>query len=216
MAQSAPRRSVTRIILISVLVVALIVVGIVAAVLIPILTHSSSGGSGQVVPTEFVDNSTAEGSDGRTRTIEATLPDGSQADLGGLVPGDEVLVTGSGFDAGIGIYVGFCAIPESPEKRPSPCLGGIPEGAEQGNAASVEALSSAWITSDWAWRSFATQPYDDKSAGSFEVLLTVPQPTVEGLDCEAQRCAIVTRADHTALRDRVQDMMLPFGFRAAE
>lgn len=212
MAQTAPKRSVTRIILIALLVAALVILGVVAAVLIPILTHSSSGGSGQEIPTEFVAESSANGADGRTRTLKVEQTNGAAAELGELIPGDEILVSGTGFDSGIGIYIGFCAIPDTPEKRPSPCLGGIPEGAEQGDAAAQEALASAWVTSDWAWKSFATQSYDNAGEGSFEVRLTVPEPTVEGLDCRVQRCAIVTRADHTALRDRVQDMMLPFAF----
>lgn len=212
MAQSAPKRSVTRVILISLLVAALVILGVVAAVLIPILTHSSSGGSGQEIPTEFVEESSANGADGRTRTLRAALPDGAPAELGELTPGEEIVVSGTGFDSGIGIYVGFCAIPDTPEKKPGPCLGGIPEGAEQGDAAATESLSSAWITSDWAWRSFATQGYDDTETGSFEVRLTVPASSVEGLDCTVDRCAIVTRSDHTALRDRVQDMMLPIAF----
>ncbi len=212
MTEAAPRRPVGRIVLIALLVAALVVLGIVAAVLTPILTHTSAGGSGQAVPTEFVSESSATGSDGRTRLIQTKMPDGAPADLADLVPGEEIIVSGNGFDARIGIYVGFCAIPESSEKRPSPCLGGIPEGAEQGDAAEQSALASAWITNDWAWKSFATQTYADADEGSFEVRLTVPESTVEGLDCAVSRCAIVTRADHTALKDRVQDMFLPIGF----
>lgn len=213
MNEAAPRRPVTRIVLIALLVVALGVLGAVAVVLAPILLHTSAGTSGQTPPTEFVSESSATGADERTRRIQVDTPDGTPADLAELEPAQEIIVTGSGFDAGIGIYVGFCAIPESAEERPSPCLGGIPEGAEQGGAANQEALSSAWITDDWAWKAFATQTYDDADSGSFEVRLTVPEPSIEGLDCTVSRCAIVTRADHTALRDRVQDMFLPIGFK---
>lgn len=213
MSSPAPRRSVTRIVLITVLAVALVILGVVVAVVVPILTHSNTGSSGQTVPSGFVAESSATGADGRERSISVTTPAGKPADLSAISPGDELVVTGSGFDAGLGIYVGFCAIPDSPDVKPGPCLGGIPEGAEQGAAAAQEALSSAWITNDWAWRTFATQGYDDAKLGSFSVLLTVPEPTVEGLDCRESECAIATRTDHTAMRERVQDMLLPFNYR---
>lgn len=209
---SAPRRPVARIILIAVLAVSVLVLAIVVAVLVPILTHENSGGSGQAVPTDYVTESSATGADGRTREISASLPGGGDLNIGELHPGDVLTIRGTGFDSSIGIYVGVCAIPASPEQKPGPCLGGIPEGAEQGDAAGQEALSSAWITDDWAWKAFATQGYSDHESGSFDVDLTVPAPTIEGLDCTEVRCALVTRADHTALNDRVQDMLLPIGY----
>ncbi|GAA1572871.1 hypothetical protein [Leucobacter aridicollis] len=213
MTSPAPRRSVKRIVLVTILALFLVILGVVAAILIPILTHSNTGSSGQTIPTSFESESTATGADGRTRAISVATTDGKPADLEELAPGDQVVVSGTGFDAGLGIYVGFCAIPPSPDVKPGPCLGGIPEGAEQGEAAAKEALSSAWITDDWAWRAFATQGYDDATQGSFEVLLTVPEPTVEGLECTVSRCAISTRSDHTAMKERVQDMLLPFAYR---
>lgn len=212
MNSSAPRRPVGRIILIAVLSLSVAVLAVVVAVLVPILTHDNSGGSGQDVPTDYVNESSATGSDGRDRELRAGALGGGDLNLAALKPGDVVTVSGTGFDASIGIYVGFCAIPASPDQKPGPCLGGIPEGAEQGDAAGKEALSSAWISSDWAWRAFATQGYSDQESGSFDVELTVPEPAVEGLDCRKVRCAIVTRADHTALGDRVQDMILPIRY----
>lgn len=213
MNSSAPRRPIARTVLIVVLALAIVVLGVVAAVLVPILTHQSAGGSGQTVPDSYVAESSATGADGRTRELSVATTNGKPADLGAVTPGEQLVVTGAGFDAGVGIYVGFCAIPDSPAVKPGPCLGGIPEGAEQGGAANQEALASAWITDDWAWRAFATQGYDDAAKGAFEVTLTVPEATTEGLDCTVQRCAVVTRADHTALRDRVQDMLLPIRFK---
>lgn len=83
----------------------------------------------------------------------------------------------------------------------------------EGEAAGLEtAQSSAWITDDWAWRSFATKGFDDAGSGSFEVRLLVPPAVQEGLDCTARVCAVTTRADHTASSDRVQDMQLPVSF----
>ncbi|MFT4232010.1 MAG: hypothetical protein QM606_04430 [Leucobacter sp.] len=198
-----------RIVLIALLAIAVLVLGLVLAVLIPILTHRSAGGSGQEVPSETVSSVEATGADGRTRLLSAETPDGEAAQLDGLRPGDRIVVRGSGFDAGIGIYVAFCVIPSSSEEKPGPCLGGIPEGAETGEA-DTSALASAWVTDDWAWRAFATHGFED--GGSFTVELTVPEPTGEGIDCRSERCAIATRADHTAASDRVQDMLLPIAF----
>ncbi|GAA2178812.1 hypothetical protein GCM10009847_10380 [Leucobacter tardus] len=183
------------------------------AVTIPILSHSSAGPSGQRLPENFAAESQAEGADGRTRVLQVQDSTGSPADLTALTPGETLTVRGTGFDAGIGIYVSVCAIPETGEK-PTPCLGGIPEGAETGGAEGTDqALTSVWITDDWAWRAFATQRYDEATTGAFTARLTVPLAADDGLDCREQRCAITTRADHTAARDRVQDMQLPVAFR---
>ena len=198
-----------RIVLIVVLVIAALVLAGALAVLVPILTHRSAGGSGQEVPQEYVSESSATGADERTRLLVATTGDGEPAQLDALRPGETLIVRGDGFDAGIGIYVAICAIPDSSEEKPGPCLGGIPEGAETGQA-EESGLSSAWVTNAWAWRAFATHRYGE--GGSFEVELTVPEPVSETLDCRVERCAIATRADHTASGDRVQDMLLPVAY----
>ena len=176
------------------------------AVLLPILTHQSAGGSGQRVPDSVVERVEATGADDRVRSLEAVDESGRPVDLGAIEPGQRITVLGSGFNSGIGIYLAICGIPANPEDKPGPCLGGIPQGATEGTV-DKSALSSAWITNDWAWRAFATHRYGDE--GSFEVTLTVPDPTVDGFDCRTSRCAISTRADHTATKDRVQDMLLP-------
>ncbi|QZY51378.1 hypothetical protein [Leucobacter tenebrionis] len=208
------RSRILRLLLIGVLVVAVLALVGAIAVLVPILTHQSAGGSGQRVPDEFVSQTTAKGADGRTRELAVETSDGEPAELGALRPGESLTVRGTGFDAGIGIYVAICAIPDRPDEKPGPCLGGIPEGAEEGHAEQA-ALSSVWITDDWAWRAFATKGYDDAQSGSFTAELTVPAAESEGLDCRATRCAIATRADHTAGSDRVQDMLLPVAFDEA-
>lgn len=196
-----------RIVLVALLVIATLVLVAVAAIVAPILLHRSAGGSGQEVPTSVVSEASARGADGRQRVLSAVDTDGNAADLGSLEPGQTVQVDGSGFDAGIGIYVAICAIPE-PGEKPGPCLGGIPKGAESGDA-DVSQLASAWVTDDWAWRNFATHTYSNETDGDFSVTLTVPEPTTDGLDCRVTKCAIATRADHTASGDRVQDMLLP-------
>ncbi|PRI11634.1 hypothetical protein [Leucobacter massiliensis] len=199
-----------RIVLIALLVLAVIVLAGVLAVLLPILTHQSAGGSGQRVPQDFAAESSAEGADGRTRTLSVETADGQPAELDALNPGERLVVRGEGFDSGIGIYLAICGIPASPEEKPGPCLGGIPEGAMTGEA-DESLLASAWITNDWAWRNFATHGFGEN--GSFEVELTVPEASGDGIDCRVDRCAIATRADHTASGDRVQDMLLPVAFR---
>ncbi|MBL3698822.1 hypothetical protein [Leucobacter luti] len=210
MTPSRPRTF--RIVLIALLAVAVLVLAGVLIVLIPILTHQSAGGSGQNLPTEFVSEVSATGADGRTRTLEATTPDGTPAELDQVTPGESLVISGTGFDSGIGIYLAICAIPESPSEKPGPCLGGIPEGAESGDANATVGLASAWITDAWAWRAFATHGYDDPETGAFAAMLTVPDPVMDGLDCRETRCAIATRADHTAASDRVQDILLPVAF----
>ncbi|MBL5974639.1 MAG: hypothetical protein D3X82_12985 [Candidatus Leucobacter sulfamidivorax] len=207
-------------VLIAAIVVAALVVALAAAMLVPILTHRSAGGSGQDVPEGFVAETSATGADGRTRELRVETPDGAPAELAALQPGDELVGRGSGFDSGIGIYVAICVVPSLPDERPSPCLGGVPdaaiadatEGSAVGGESPAEAQPSVWITDDWAWRNFATQGWDDAATGSFTARLLIPEPAQGGLDCRVALCAVTTRADHTALADRVQDMQLPVAF----
>ena len=199
-------------VLVAVLVLAVLVLGVVAAILFPIFTHQSAGGSGQDIPPTSVAEVSAEGADGRTRTLSAMTTTGEPADLSQVQSGDRVIVRGDGFDAGIGIYVSVCQIPTTPGGKPHPCLGGVPEGAMSGEGADAEVISSAWITDDWAWRAFATHRWDDAQRGSFSVELTLPPAADDALDCQQEACAITTRADHTAGNDRVQDMLLPVEF----
>lgn len=208
-----PRRNLVRIVLISLIAIAAVVLALVLAIIIPIFTHQSSGGSGQTTVDGFPNTVTATGEDGRTRTISAHAVDGASVDLAELSPGDEIVVTGSGFNAANGIYVGICRIPESPDVKPSPCLGGIPDDAQQEKTApAADAAESVWLTDNWAWRSFATGGYDDGAAGTFTARLRVPEPEADGLDCRVDRCGITTRNDHTAASDRVQDLHLAIGF----
>lgn len=209
-AKSHRRR--TRTVLIVLLSFAVVILGFAVAALLPMLTHEPAGASGQQVPNSFVSSDEATGDDGRTRVLSIEREDGLPIDTGALTAGDRIRVAGSGFDAGIGIYVAICGIPATPEEKPGPCLGGIPEGAKEGTA-DTSALTSAWITNDWAWRAFATQSYDNADAGEFTVTITVPPAVGDGIDCGMAECAISTRADHTASRDRVQDMLLPVAYR---
>ncbi|MDA3146378.1 hypothetical protein JSO19_03185 [Leucobacter sp. UCMA 4100] len=183
----------------------------VAMIVVPILTHKSGGSSGQTDPGGFVTEVTATGDDGRTRTLRATDLAGKPVDMGHLQPGETLRVEGEGFDASNGIYVSFCKVPTDPTVKPGPCLGGIPENAQEEKDESDRAdpLESAWITNNWAWRSFASHQYLDAKAGTFRVELVVPPASSEGVDCSVDACGLFTRADHTAPGDRVQDVFLP-------
>lgn len=199
-----------------VVVLAVLILAGAVAMILPILTHQSAGGSGQQLPEGFVAETMAEGADGRTRTLSVETPAGEPADLAQLHPGDELVVRGTGYDPEIGIYVSICLIPSVPGDKPSPCLGGIPEGATEADESATrddaEPQSSVWITDAWAWRAFATQGYDDGESGSFTARLLVPEAAQAGLDCTKSVCAVTTRSDHTASADRVQDMQLPVAF----
>ena len=218
---SAPvsrRRRITRIILWVCGGLAVLVLALAAAVVVPILTHQNAGSSGQTGVDEgsFPDEVSAVGADDRTRVLGVVGPTGEAVDLSQLSPGDELTVFGTGFNADNGIYLGFCKVPAAGEK-PSPCLGGIPEGAESGELAEQEnsgadgpALESQWITNNWAWRAFATGSYTDAENGAFTARLLVPELSMAGLDCRVEQCGIFTRNDHTASGDRVQDLYLRF------
>lgn len=201
-------------ILITVIVVSVVVLlGAVAAIVVPILTHQSGGASGQVAPDGFVTEVSARGEDGRTRMLRVESADGSEVQMDQLSVGQLLTVSGQGFDASIGIYVAFCKVPDAPDEKPGPCLGGIPDeasaDAETGGADTREATENAWVTNNWAWQAFATAGYDDPEAGTFSVNLVVPDPVSELLDCSEELCGVFTRADHTASGDRVQDLYLP-------
>jgi len=125
------------------------------------------------------------------------------------------VVSGSGYDAGQGIYVAICVIPDDPATKPGPCLGGVPEtdaSADPGAAGEAQWAPSNWINDDWAWKLFGARAYDDVETGTFTAYLEVVDPVGDGFDCTTQRCGIYTRNDHTALGDRVQDLYIPVGF----
>ncbi len=195
--------------------VVVVLLGIVAILAVPILTHDDQGVSEQIaVEQEWPSSATAEGDDGRIRTIAATDESGSPIDTAALAEGQRIVVTGEGFDPGRGIYVAICAVPADASTKPGPCLGGVPEtdAAEQAEEGAVQWAPSNWINDDWAWRLFGARGFEQD--GSFTAYLAVPAPAdaESGLDCTAVDCAIVTRNDHTAAGDRVQDVVLRVGF----
>lgn len=184
----------------------------IAMVVVPILTHTPQGSSNQADTGDGWPTSvTATGDDGRTRVLSVKAESGS-LDTSALTPGDRIIVTGSGYDSGRGIYVAICAV-TPPGEKPHPCLGGVPDQEQQDVAeGTVQWAPSNWINDDWAWRLFGARGFDDQAAGTFTAYLEVADPVGEGIDCRAVPCAIYTRNDHTALTDRVQDLHVPVGF----
>lgn len=184
---------------------------------LPILLHQDGGSANQERPVdEWPTSVSATGDDGRTRELRVAPEVGDALDTSALAVGDHIVVTGTGFDAGQGIYVGICVIPDDPTTKPGPCLGGVPD-TEPSNASEVPSdeiqwAPSNWINDDWAWKLFGARPYDDARTGDFTAYLEVVDPVGEGVDCTVDACAIYTRNDHTALGDRVQDLFIPIAF----
>jgi hypothetical protein len=188
-----------------------------AVLVLPILLHQD-GGQSTVVESQddWPLTATAIGDDGRTRTIDVRSPEpGGTVDTSALEPGQHIVVSGTGFDTGQGIYVAICGIPDDPATKPGPCLGGVPstEAGEEFAEDSVQFAPSNWINDDWAWKLFGARSYDDAATGTFTAYLEVVSPVGDGVDCRTDACGIFTRNDHTALNDRVQDVYLPIAFR---
>ena len=195
-------------------VVMALALAFVAYLALPMLFGSSAGSSGQTTPEGFPTSVSATGEDGRTRVLSASAEDGGAIDLSALTPGDHVVVTGSGFDAGSGIYVAVCKVPDSPDVKPGPCLGGVPklEPGREPTPGSVDWAPANWINDDWAWKLFGARSFDDVDAGEFTAYVLIPTASDEHVDCTVDACGIFTRNDHTELENRVQDIYLPVSF----
>ena len=112
-----------------------VVVLITAWIVVPIVTGSSAGSSGQELDVAGYPSSvSATGDDGRTRTLAAVFAEGDSADFSALGAGDRLIVSGSGFDPSKGIYVAVCKVPDSVGGKPGPCLGGVPSTEEDGDS----------------------------------------------------------------------------------
>lgn len=203
---------------------AIVLVLLIPAVVLglPILLHHDGGAANQQQPAEdWPTTVTATGDDGRERELSVISPEpGGTVDTSALEVGDHIVVSGTGYDAGQGIYVAICVIPDDSSVKPGPCLGGVPEtdasNGSAGSSAEVQWAPSNWINDDWAWKLFGARAYDDVATGTFTAYLEVTDPVGEGYDCTVDRCAIYTRNDHTALGDRVQDLYIPVGFASEE
>jgi len=185
-----------------------------AYLVVSIVTGGESGASGQERAEGYPLSVQATGDDGRTRTLSAATTDGSALDLSQVSAGDQIVVSGSGFDATLGIYVAVCKIPDEVDVKPGPCLGGVPELDEDaaGQVGDVQWAPSNWINDDWAWKLFGARGYDDADSGAFSAYLLIPQRADEFVDCTTESCGIFTRNDHTALDNRGQDLYLPLSF----
>ena len=188
----------------------LVVAGILG---LPILTHQNQGLSNQTpAAQDWPLTASATGDDGRDRSIRVGAEEGG-LDTSALVPGEHLIVSGSGYDPDRGIYVAICAIPDDPSVKPGPCLGGVPDQqSQQVDEGTVQYAPSNWINDDWAWKLFGARSFDDRETGSFTAYLEVPEPSDDHVDCRVVTCAIYTRNDHTAAADRVQDLFVPVGF----
>lgn len=137
-------------------------------------------------------------SDG-TRTLRVSQATGLAAE------GQSVVVEGSGYDTSKGIYVALC-VRTARGVMPSPCGGGA--DLDGGAGASI------WISDNPPeYAKGLTIPYGP--GGSFRVTFRAGPTINSALDCRAVQCAIVTRADHTILSDRSQDLQIPVTFLGA-
>ncbi|MFF8956350.1 endoglucanase [Streptomyces sp. NPDC014894] len=140
---------------------------------------------------------------------EATGPTGQKLTVSAVKDidpaGQRVTVTGSGYDPAQGVYLAVCVIPKKPGEPPSPCLGGMDLTGGSG--------SSIWISNnppDYAKdlvRPFTVK--DGKGGFTFDLTVKIKDSNA---DCAKESCAIVTRADHTDISDRKQDVIVPITF----
>lgn len=212
MPETRPRRRRWPWVVGAVLVVLLVPVAIIV---VPILTHQNQGLSHQNQSVEqWPTSATAKGDDGRTREIMVLSPEpGGTVDTQALEVGEQLVVSGTGYDGSRGIYVAICVIPDAPTEKPGPCVGGVPDQAQQQvEAGTVQYAPSNWINDDWAWKLFGARSYDDVASGTFTAYIEVGDPVGEGFDCRVDACGLFTRNDHTALNDRVQDLYVPVRF----
>jgi iron complex transport system substrate-binding protein len=123
----------------------------------------------------------------------------------GLNPeGETITVSISGFDERKGIYIALCAIP-APGAMPTPCGGG---GTGETGASGI----TIWVSSNPpSYAEGLPVPYNP--GGSYTGTMTI-RPIIGSVDCRVTACAITTRADHTRLQDRSQDLFVPVTFRA--
>lgn len=119
----------------------------------------------------------------------------------GIKSGQQITVSGKGFETTVGIYVEMCQVVPI-GTLPTTCGGGI-------NMSGAGA-ASYWISSNPP--SYGKHlAIGFKAGGSFSVKLKV-QPLIGKVDCRKVQCAIYTRADHTRTQDRTHDLKIPITF----
>ncbi|MEU5973553.1 hypothetical protein [Streptomyces sp. NPDC047315] len=155
-------------------------------------------------------------------TVTRTVTDGATYNLSLTAPstaaaaGQNVTVSGSGYNPSQGVYVGLCAVPAGVDvtnpatwnAKPTPCLGGQDQSGTTG--------ASHWVNSDWWWMApNNSSPYTvSNNRGSFSVQIHVKAQVSAGVTCgqSGVTCAIVTRADHFDTNDRKYDVYVPVTF----
>ncbi|WP_273634038.1 immunoglobulin domain-containing protein [Streptomyces muensis] len=140
---------------------------------------------------------TALGKDGQRLTVSASA---------GLDPaGEELRVTGSGYDATKAVYVALCK-DNGDNRVPTPCLG----GADQTGTGS----SSQWIVPEGdEYAGDLAVPWG--RGGTFDVRIGV-KARDNSLDCTKVTCSVVTRVDHRNPGDRSQDVRIPVAFEGQD
>jgi hypothetical protein len=193
----------------------LLVALVVAWIVVPIVSSSPQGSSGQPLVVDGYPTSVrATGDDNRTRELSVSGPQQEALALDAVAIGQQLVVSGRGYDAVSGIYVAVCKIPDRADEKPGPCLGGVPSTTPVSDIVTdvVEYGPSNWINDDWAWRLFGARSFDDRNEGTFTAYIQLSSPRDEGVDCTVVSCGLFTRNDHTALENRVQDLYLPIAF----
>jgi len=187
-----------------------VLLALIAIIVVPILLATPQGSSGQARVDGYPTSVSATGDDERTRTISVETEAGDAPELDAVSPGDQLVVTGDGFDGSRGLYVAVCAVPGEIDGKPGPCLGGVgSQEVEEFEEGVVQYAASNWINEAFAWRLFGARSFDDTATGTFTAYIEVPPATDEGVDCTQVECGLYTRNDHTAANDRVQDLYLP-------
>ncbi|MCX5600773.1 hypothetical protein OOK29_21720 [Streptomyces phaeochromogenes] len=142
---------------------------------------------------------------GTTYNLSLTAPDALSA------AGQNIAVSGSGYNTIQGVYVGLCVIPDGVvpgdpstyTSRPTPCLGGADQTGTTG--------ASHWVSNFGGGTVANSSAYG--SGGSFNVSVHVNPNIATGQVCGTDvDCAIVTRADHTASGTRSYDVYIPVTF----
>jgi len=131
---------------------------------------------------------TVKGANGQVLKTSSTL----------VKSGAKLIVSGSKFDETIGIYLGYCVVPEK-GALPSPCGGGVNKEGIGG--------ASFWISSN-------PPPYavglakEFLPGGRFKETIKVSK-MIGKFDCTKVKCAITVRADHLRGNDRSSDLFIP-------
>ncbi len=118
-----------------------------------------------------------------------------------IADGQQVTVTGKGYQTNVGIYVTYCVMPAAGQ-RPDLCGPFDITGASN---------ASTWISSNPPiYAKPLVRPFG--KGGTFKVQLAITK-MIGDQDCTVVRCAITTRADHTLGSVRSADVFIPVTIR---